>query len=311
MDIIPLGRVPYPVPREKTVVALGFFDGVHRGHAALLQKTAAHAAETGAIPAVFTFHDDGQLKGGCRLLSEEERLRAFHAHGIRRVYLADFSALSSLSPHAFTEDILLAACGAVAAVCGFNFRFGHRGAGDATLLSTLLATHGVPLTILPAETEGGEPISSTRVREAIEDGRMEEAARLLGHPYTLTARVAHGKELGRRLGFPTANLPFFPHAALPAFGVYAVRSWVEGLDLPLFGVANVGLRPTVEHADAANCEVHLFDASPNLYGKEMRVELLTHLRGETRFSSPDELRAQIARDSAEAKEYIKKWNGPS
>ncbi len=311
MEIIPLGAAPHPAANGKTAVALGFFDGLHRGHTALLSKTVAAAEKEGAIPAVFTFRDDGHLKGGAHLLSDDGRLRAFRALGIRRVYLADFAAFSSLSPSDFAEKILLRTCGAVHAVCGFNFRFGYRGAGDAALLSSLLATHGVPLSVLPPEKEGDAPISATRVRAAIAAGDMKEAALLLGRPYSLTARVTHGKQLGRRLGFPTANLPFFPHASLPAFGVYAARVWVEGRDAPFFGVANVGLRPTVESADAPNCEVHLFDTAENLYEKELTAELLAHLRGEICFENEEQLRAQIARDSADAKEYINAWNGQS
>ncbi len=309
MDIIPVSGAK-AADGGRYTVALGFFDGMHRGHTALLSKTVALAAENGSPPAVFTFADNDLLKSGeGRLMREEERLSAFSRLGIRRVYLGDFSHLCMLSPTEFAERILLDTCGAVQAVCGFNFRFGRDAAADATVLSSLLATHGVPLAVLPPMMEASAPISARRIRTAISEGRMEEAAAMLGRPYSLTGTVLHGKELGRRLGFPTANLTFFRHAAIPASGVYAARVYGEGLDAPVFGVANVGVRPTVERTDAVNCEVHLFFEPPSLYGKTITVELLTHMRSEIRFENQNELSAQIKKDTEKAKEYCKEWNG--
>ena len=309
MDIIPVSHAEVQ-DGVCCTVALGFFDGMHRGHTALLEKTVALAAENGSIPAVFTFADDDRLKRGeGRLMREEERLSAFSRLGIRRVYLGDFSHLCGLSPTEFAEQILLGTCTAKHAVCGFNFHFGHGAAADATVLSSLLATHGVPLTVLPPMMEADAPISASRIRAAIRAGEMENAAAMLGRPYSLTGTVLHGKELGRRLGFPTANLPFFRNAAIPAAGVYAARVYGEGLDAPVFGVANVGVRPTVESTDAVNCEVHLFGEPPTLYEKTLTVELLTHLRGEKRFADQNELSVQIKRDTERAKEYCKTWNG--
>ncbi len=310
MDIIPISDLKSERGSDRYTVALGFFDGMHRGHTALLERTVALAAENGSLPAVFTFADDDRLKRGeGRLMREEERLRAFSRLGIRRVYLGDFSHLCGLSPTEFAERILILACGAVHAVCGFNFHCGRGAAADAEMLSALLATHGVPLTVLPPMLEEGAPISAGRIRRAISEGRMVAAAAMLGRPYSLSGVVMHGKELGRRLGFPTANIPFFRHAAIPALGVYAARVSGEGLPCPVFGVGNVGVRPTVEETDAVNCEVHLFTTPPSLYGKTLTVELLTHLRGEKRFADQNELSAQIKKDTEKAKEYCRTWNG--
>ena len=183
---------------DACVVALGFFDGVHIGHRALLEKTVAEAKVRGATPCIFTFADSPAFKGGERLFSEEARLSAFAECGIERVVLADFPLLSSLSPEEFVSEILLEKLHTVAAVCGFNYRFGARAAGDAALLCSLLATHGAPLFLIAEMTHGGKTVSTTAIKAALAEGDADTAAAMLGRAYAHTGVVTHGKALGQR-----------------------------------------------------------------------------------------------------------------
>lgn len=294
-----------------TVVALGFFDGLHIGHAALLEKTVAEAAVRGATPCVFTFRDFPTLKGGQRLYTEEERLSRFGEYGIARVVLADFPLLSSLSPEQFVSEILLGKLRAAAVVCGFNYRFGKGAAGDAALLSALLATHGVPLFTVEEQRACGKSVSSTAIKAALAAGNADTATAMLGRPHTLTGCVLHGKALGRKIGVPTANIPFPDGVFVPMRGVWAVVCDVEGVADGVRGVANIGVRPTVDTDGVPNCEVHFFDEMPTLYGKRVRVHFLAFIRPEMTFDSLDALVSRITLDKQIAKEYLDRWNGQS
>ena len=296
------------LPARPRVVALGFFDGMHRGHAALFAAARQAARERGCETAVFTFADDGSLKPGApRLLAEDERLSLMQAQGAEAVFLYRFSAISGLSPAAFVEKILFEQLSAAAVVCGYNFRFGAGGAGDAALLHRLLGAHHVPLITLPAQRLGDEVISASRIRAALAAGEAELAAHMLGRPYTVSGCVAHGKALGRTIGVPTANLPILPGRVLPAHGVYAAVGYLEGDGRPHAGVANIGVRPTVEAGAAPNCETHFLDRVGDIYGKHLTVLLLRRLRGEITFENLEALHAQILQDAAQAKEYIATW----
>lgn len=302
-----------PEGDEKTppaCVALGLFDGVHRGHVALLRKTAALAEENGLLPTVFTFRDESGIKADVpRLTTPEERLARIGACGIRRIHAADFAALRDLTPEAFTSELLLGRLHARAVVCGENYRFGRGGRGDAPLLARLLAAHGVALTVLPTETCGGRAISSSAIRAAIEAGDARTASEMLGYPFSLTAPVLHGRALGRTIGLPTANQCFPENSVLPANGVYAVYARLGTRTLR--GIANVGRHPTVSAHDALNCETHLLDFSGDLYGRSLRVEFLCRLRPEKKFPNIEELRRAVCADIENA-ERMKLWeNGQS
>ncbi len=291
-----------------SVVALGFFDGVHRGHTALLERAKQEAAARGVSFAVFSFSDEGGIKEGApRLSGEEERLSLLAAAGVEILYLFDFAAIAGLSPADFVKDILLDRLACAAAVCGFNFRFGAGGAGDAATLSRLLAAEGAPTVILPPYEEDGAAVSSSAIRAAVEGGEAERAARLLGRPFAFTGEVVHGNALGRVIGYPTANIIPPAGRVIPARGVYVVSCAVDGVgDLP--AVANVGVRPTVETDCAAvNCEVHLLAPVSDLYGKRLTVSFLSRLREEKKFESAAALGKQIAADIENAKEYHKQW----
>ena len=290
--------------RGACVVALGFFDGLHIGHAALLERTVAAAEARGAVPCVFTFTDSPTFKGGVRLYPEEERLSRFADYGIARVVTADFPPLASLSPEEFVSDVLIGRLGATAVVCGFNYRFGARAAGDAALLGRLLSAYGVPLYPVAEMTYGGKTVSTSEIKAALSAGDADMASAMLGRPYTLTGRVVHGKALGRTIGVPTANIPFPCRVFVPRRGVWAVRCDVEGMDRPVCGIANVGVRPTVESTDADNCEVHFLTPVPELYGRHMRVHFLSFMRPEITFSDLAALRARIDLDKEIAKEFF-------
>ena len=313
MEIIRPAGAGISADGARTVVALGFFDGMHRAHTALLARAAALARKLGATPVVCSFGDAGIKPGVPRLLSEEEKLRRMAASGMARAYLLDFSAVRDLAPADFAQSVLLGGLGAAGAVCGYNFRFGRGGAGDAAALRALLAPAGCRTEILPAMTVGGVPVSASEIRAALEAGDAAAAGRLLGRPYSLSGRVLHGKALGRTIGIPTANLAFPRGRLVPSHGVYAVLCRLgDGGDPPgdgfLPGMANVGVRPTVEESGAVNCETHLLcgDAG-DLYGKELTVYFIRRLRGEIKFGSVDALHTQLLRDRNAAKEYLLTW----
>ena len=302
MDAIPQGT-------DACVVALGFFDGLHIGHAALLEKTVAEAAARGLSPCVFTFADDPTFKDGQRLCVEEERLSRFADFGIARVVTADFPALSGLSPEAFVEEVLLGTLNAAAVVCGFNYRFGRGAAGDVALLSSLLATHGVPLFAVAERAVGGVTVSTSAIKAALAAGDAEMARAMLGRPYSLTGTVTHGKALGRKIGVPTANVPFPDRIFTPKRGVFAVSCEIEGMAGELTGLANVGVRPTVKDGGKENCEVHFLDSVGDLYGRRVCVRFLHFIRPEMTFPDLAALVSRIDLDKQIAKEYFNKWNG--
>ena len=309
MEVIRISNVATLARQRAAVVALGFFDGVHRGHVALLRRAKQEAEARGVSFAVFSFSDaDGIKAGAPRLSGEEERLALLAAAGAERLYLFDFAAVCGLSPADFVKTVLLDRLACAAAVCGFNFRFGAGGTGDAHTLSDLLAAQGVPTVVLPPYEADGVTVSSSAVRAAIEAGDTETATHLLGHPFSFTGEVVHGNALGREIGYPTANIMPPAGRVIPARGVYAVSCAIDGVGA-LPAVANVGVRPTVETGCGAriNCEVHLLSPVSDLYGKRLTVSFLSRLREEKKFESIAALSAQIAADIENAKEYHRKW----
>lgn len=293
METVFLPSSPYA---RETVAAVGFFDGVHLGHRALLRETVQLAREIGAVPALFTF-DTLPFKTGASLSSLEERLARFEACGIEVVFVSRFESVCELSPEAFVKEILASTCRARAAVCGYNFRFGKNAAGTAKDLLSLLPQSRV----LPAIEIGGAAVSSSRIRALLAEGRIEEAERLLGEPYTLRATVEHGKALGRTLGFPTANMR--PHKLLPKNGVYETRVRVD--DVLYAGVTDIGHRPTVEGAGEKRMETHLIGYTGDLYGRALSVSFVRRMRDEMTFESKDSLALRLKEDAEEAERNFK------
>ena len=291
-----------PSDAGRTVAALGFFDGVHIGHRRLLERVTEIAAAGGLIPAVFTFSDDALSfkPDAARLTDFPKKLDLFREAGIKRVYAADFPDLSGLSPERFVSDVLIGQLNVSVAVCGFNFRFGARAAGDSETLVRLMREAGGDAEVIDPTVLDGTVVSSSAIRALLADGDVERARRMLGRPYSFTGEEEHGRGYGRTEGIPTVNLPIPPHLAVPRRGVYRSRV-VLGGEESYPAVSNVGVRPTFG-GTTVNCESYLIDyTGGDLYGREARVELLGFLRDERRFDTPEELYRQIERDVAAAK----------
>lgn len=298
------GRQATLLSEETVCCAIGNFDGVHIGHKELILKAAARPDGV-TKSAVWTFREPSSrlLDGRIGLLtSMEERMALFHALGIDLVFLEDFERVRHMDAHTFAQEVLYRECHVRTVVCGFNFRYGSHAAGTAETLSESFHKLGANALVVPPCRIDGVTVSSSEIRAALARGDMECAARMLDRYYSLTAEVVEGKHLGHQLGFPTINQRFPVQRARPRFGVYA--SLVTAGDKQYCGVSNVGVRPTVEHTDEANCETHILDFDGDLYGKTVKVEFCRFLRPETKFESPAALRDAVTKNIAETREFF-------
>lgn len=294
----------------KTVIALGFFDGVHLGHQALMARAVERGREHGLEPAVFTFDRSPREfvtgKPVPLLTSPEERRRLVEeSFPIRRVIVAKFDRAMMTMPWMDFLRVLAGRYNAGWLVAGHDFRFGHRNEGDAALLARGAAELGMGWDIIPAVAVDGVTVSSTRIRSLLEEGRAEEAGRLLGRPFSIAGTIAHGKGLGSRIGRPTLNLLPGGDQLIPARGVYVAAAELAGRRFP--AVTNVGVRPTVDRDGGVTVESHLLEAEGDFYGESCRVFLLKRLRPEEEFPSLRALQAQIAGDVEAAREYFRKF----
>lgn len=279
-------------------LAIGVFDGVHRGHRALIRAVQEAARDRAALPVVVTFepHPLKVLRPDNApdiLTSLDHKLMLLERLGARHVLVIKFDdAFSRTPPEAFIRS-LVAACRPLRLVgVGFRWEFGHRRAGNVSLLEHLGDEHGFDVLELPPVTEDHDHISSTRVRQAITDGNLEQAARLLGRPFSVFGPVIHGEGLGQEIGFPTANIDV-EGEKLPPDGVYAGTCEIGGATHPV--ALNIGTRPTVG-GTGLRVEAHIIGFSGKLYGQRLEIPLLRFLRPETRFPDLASLKAQIARD---------------
>ena len=287
-------------------VALGNMDGVHLGHRAVL--AAAHAARPGAPLAVLTFepHPREHFRPEdppFRLTLLPAKAEALGATGAALVVALPFdAALATMSAERFFTEVLRDGLGAVHLACGQDFAFGHRRGGDAGTLTGLAEAAGIGLTIVPPVTDAQGPISSTRIRRALQDGYPERATAMLGRPWEIRGEVVHGDKLGRVLGWPTANLWLGRHLE-PARGVYAVTAMLpDGREVK--GVSNIGRRPTLGGDPETRLETYLFDFSGDLYGQEIGVRLRHFLRADAKFDGLEALKAAIARDAEDARAVL-------
>jgi riboflavin kinase/FMN adenylyltransferase len=293
---------------QSSVLTIGNFDGVHRGHQALLQML-IDRARTLALPAVvLTFEPHPReyfspADAPARLASLREKLLLLDSAGVDRVHVCRFDArLAACSAARFIDDILVRGLGVRHLIIGDDFRFGARRLGDFSMLEAAGAANSFAVEAMPTLDVAGERASSSAIREALADGDLAHAARLLGRPYSIAGRVIRGDRIGRTLGFPTANIQM-KHRRPALSGVFSVS--VEGLGTqPVAGVANVGLRPTVTQSGRPTLEVHLFDWDRDCYGAHLRVHFLNKQRDEARFDSLDALAAQIARDANDARAWF-------
>ena len=295
--------------KHDRVIALGFFDGVHLGHAALLRLTRRRADEMGIPAAVLTFdtHPDTLVyHQPVPLINtlEDRKYLMEEKFSMDEVILAHFDrAMMEMPWEAFVEDYLLGELGAKHVVCGHDFSFGYRGQGTPDKLRRLCAQRGVGVNVVDKVSLGGITVSSTHIRQLIRQGDMEAAAQMLGHRHFLSGEVLHGKELGRRLGFPTANLALPEGLIAPAYGVYATLVTLpDGSAHP--AVTNVGVRPTVHDQLGRLVEAWILDCTAELYGERIRVEFFTRLRGEKKFDSLEALRAEVLRNAAETRAFF-------
>lgn len=305
LESVRANGVPYRAP----VVALGTFDGVHVGHRAIVERAAAMARALGGTPMALTFdrHPADVIPGRPRvpLLTDlEERLERLADAGARLCVVATFDAdFARMAPEGFIQDVLVGALGVRGAVCGNDFRFGRGAAGDAALLERWGEKLGFQVAVLEPVMRDGQRVSSSAIRERLSRGDVEGAAAFLGRPYALEGEVVPGQGQGRELGFPTANVALDPRRLLPGDGVYIARA--SGAGLPEGGhpaLAVVSTRPTFG-VHPRSLEIHLLDFSDDLYGKRLRVVFLRFLRGIVAFSGLAELREQIGRDVAMAREH--------
>ena len=297
--VVPLER--FAPPDEGTAVALGFFDGVHRGHLALIERVLGGPE----APVVLTFRNHpasvvSHADLPPLLTDFEERCQLLMQAGLDVVWTDFDRPFSQLEPQRFVDDILVARLGARRVVSGDNYRFGHRAAGNPAFLANC---QDFQVEIVAAVLDGGQVISSSRIRACLTEGRVDEAQRLLGRPFRISGRVLRGEQIGRKLDAPTANLALETEKAIPLYGVYAVRVQHKGVSYP--AVANLGVRPTAqEFQKSPLLEVHLLDFAGDIYGEPLQVDFRVRLRGEQRFPNLDALKAQIQQDIVRARQLL-------
>lgn len=300
-----------PSDARGAVVALGNFDGVHRGHQIVIGTALERARALGVPSGVLTFepHPRSVFRPAdppFRLTPFRIKARHIEALGVDRLYVIHFDwTFAGMTAERFVREVLVAGLGARHVVAGYDFVFGHQRGGDIALLARMGQAEGFGVTaVTPAADDGGRVYSSTRIRESLRAGRPREAADLLGRAWEIEGRVERGDQRGRTIGFPTANLELGEYLR-PAYGVYAVRAGIDhGRDTAWHpGVANLGRRPTVDGV-RERLEVHLFDFAGDLYGRHLRVQLVDYIRAERRFDSVQALKAQIEADAATARRLL-------
>ena len=301
--------------KEQTVYALGFFDGVHLGHGALLTACRDLADELGCRAGVVTFatHPEsltqGQAPGLINTIRDRELLLR-HKYHMDAVVTLPFDRKMMNSPWQDFFRRLTEELGAVGLICGEDFRFGHKGEGNAQILLEACRDAGIPCVVVPQRKLGGTTISSTHIRYLIEMGLMQHAIHFLGHPHILSGIVVPGHQLGRRLGIPTANLMLPRELVIPKFGVYACRCIIDGVSYA--AVTNVGTRPTVAGV-GITVEPWILDFQGDLYGREITLQFFKFLRPEIKFPTLAALQQAVRQDAEQTKEILRgfsesKWD---
>lgn len=300
-------------PDGPCALTIGNFDGLHLGHLAMLERLKAEATARKLPTCVLTFEPHPReffspAQAPARLTSLREKAELLQVSGLDRLHVFRFNqAFAALSPHAFIDRALVKTLGARWVLVGDDFRFGAKRAGDFALLKAAGEEQGFVAEFLPTVTVEGVRSSSTAVREALAEGDMDKAARLLGRPYSITGRVFHGDKLGRSIGFPTANIQL-RHNRPPLSGIYVVEVWGIA-STPLRGVASLGVRPTVHVNGRPTLEAFIFDLDRDLYGQRLRVDFLKKLRDEEKYPDLPSLVAQIKRDVSDAKSFFATRHG--
>ena len=292
---------------EPTAIAVGYFDGVHLAHRAVIEK-AVSFKEKGLSPMVFSFktikNTPEKKKGALLLQSFRQKSKSIEALGASYFLCPPFSSFMGLSPKEYAVDLLVNKLKARAVICGYDYRFGKGASGNADTLKELLEPLGVEVVAVPAIVKDGEPLSSTRIRNLLKEGRMEEANSLLGYEFTIDYEVVHGRHLGNKLGFPTINQIFPENKIAPCFGVYKTALSIDGKSY--LGVTNVGRKPTVGATGFISAETYIDNFEGNLYGRKVELSFQNFLRPEEKFPSIEALKEAIGKDVIHARELLKK-----
>lgn len=293
--------------KDKTVYALGFFDGVHVGHQALLAACRDLSGSTGAAPGVITFsgHPQALISGHAPMLinSIEDRRALLAQYGMEKILTVPFDRTLMQMPWQEFFRRLVEQYGAGALVCGDDFRFGYRGEGTAEKLQQACREAGIPCRVVSQQTVDGVRVSSTHIRSLLQQGDMEQAVRFLGHPHILSGKVVSGRQLGRTMGIPTANVSLPQGVVLPAKGVYACMAEAEGNTY--MAVTNVGSRPTVG-GHHVTVEPWLLDFQGDLYDKTITLRFHKFLRPEKTFGSMEELKEEIQKNAQQTRDFFEK-----
>lgn len=290
------------------VIALGCFDGVHKGHVEVIRTAVKKANELGVSACVWSFSEPPKRfydPSVPLLTSTKDKEDIIASLGVDALFLIDFNEkIASVSAKEFVVEYLIKKMGAIYIVCGHNFTFGHRGSGNIETLTELCLQNDVGLTIVPSIELNGISVSSSYVRELLSSGNTVRAAEYLGRPYSFTHTVIEGQRLGRTLGFPTINQKIEDKYSVLSFGVYLTKVSID--DQTFFGITNIGNRPTV-NGDGVVSETNLFSFSGDLYGKKIKLEFLEFIRKERKFSSLEELSTQVQIDISKAKALAQKY----
>ena len=293
---------------EETVTALGNFDGIHKGHQALIDEAVNTAKEMGLKSAVFTFsnHPRNVLAGDCvvkNVIYADEKMRLLEKAGIDYLFSVDFDKyIMSRTPEEFVDEILVRKFRMKAAVCGFNFTYGYKAAGTSESLTEYAGSKGIEVHVIDPVRVDGEIVSSTLIRRLVEEGRMEKVRDMMGRPYMIRGEIVHGNKLGGPvLGFPTCNTTLDKNMVAPLKGAYVTKCVIGSAEYA--SMTNVGTKPTIGDYQT-NVETHIFDFDKDVYGRQIEVYFLSLIRPEQKFASLDELIAQLVRDKKYAREKL-------
>lgn len=292
---------------EGRALALGAFDGLHRGHMQVIDRAVAHKSR-GLTPGVLTFSQDPSLwlEGHTDyLMTRDDKERILHSRGIEEIFNLHFEQVRNMPPKDFAEQKLFAQLNAKVLICGRDFRFGKNAGGNVDLLCELCQKKGIELNIIEPLMDEEQPISATRIRRALEEGDLSLAGRLLGRRFGFCFKVVEGNRIGRTLGTPTINQLLPRGFVRPRFGVYASLVYVQGM--ALCGVTNVGIKPTVGNYEPL-FETWIPDFNRDMYGMEIRVELVEFLRDERKFAGLEALKAEIVKNAEQAKAICGRLN---
>lgn len=291
-----------------TAVGLGMFDGLHIGHMELINRLIEYSRMNRLNSVIYTFknhpgniinkHDFTKL-----LMTERKKIELLSKTQLDYIILQEFDeAFSRITPEDFVREILVKELGMKLAVVGFNYRFGYKGKGDATLLKKLGSLYNFDVLVIPPVMVDNEPVSSTMIRSCISKGQMEKVFKLLGRYYSIEGTVEEGKRIGAELGFPTANIYPHPYIVLPQDGVYITRTIIEGKEYA--SITNIGVNPTLENSSQVKLETHIINFDQNVYNRNIEVFFIKKIRGEMKFSSREELIKQISNDVKQAREFF-------